>query len=129
MRAINSAQSGYAATCGNGYYSPTLANLGAAPTAGGSPFLSPDVAKAGTVTKSGYEIDMTATAAATAPATCNGLAAGAAGSGYNASATPISGGGSRSFATNTTGTIYQAYQTTVLTAGDNSAPTGGVPIQ
>ena len=35
MRAINSSQSTYAASCGSGFYAPTLVSLGTAPTVGG----------------------------------------------------------------------------------------------
>jgi len=78
LRAINSAQSTYAASCGNGFYSPTLINLGVAP-AGGTAFISPDLSTAASVTKSGYTVTMGSTSgvSATAGASCNGLAAGA----------------------------------------------------
>ena len=38
MRAINSSQVTYAASCGGGGYATSLANLAAVPTAGGDPF-------------------------------------------------------------------------------------------
>ena len=57
LRAINSAQSTYAASCGNGFYSPTLTNLGVAPT-GGTAFISPDLSGAASVSKSGYTVTM-----------------------------------------------------------------------
>src|SRR5258706_16157260 len=41
VRAINSAEATYAASCGGGGYAQTLTVLGLAP-AGGVPFLSPD---------------------------------------------------------------------------------------
>jgi prepilin-type N-terminal cleavage/methylation domain-containing protein len=109
LRAINSAQSTFAASCGFGFYSPSLPNLGVAPMgAGGTPFLSPDLTGGANVTKSGYNVSMGAGAvAATAPASCNGLAAGTVVQGYFANADPLGGGGTRSFATNTAGTIYQ----------------------
>jgi type IV pilus assembly protein PilA len=109
LRAINSAQSTYAASCGNGFYAPTLIILGTAPlVAGATAFISPDLGTAATVTKSGYAVTMGSTlgVAALAPLTCNGVAAGGAMQGYNATATPNAGGGSRSFGTNTTGTIF-----------------------
>jgi len=129
LRAINSAQSTFAASCGNGFYSPSLTNLGVAPT-GGTPFLSPDLTSAASVVKSGYTITMgTSTAAASAPASCNGLAAGAVMQGYSATATPTAGGGTRAFGTNTTSTIYQAVQQTALAMTDTAAPTGATPLQ
>jgi prepilin-type N-terminal cleavage/methylation domain-containing protein len=130
LRAINSAQSTYAASCGNGFYSPSLANLGTAPAAG-TAFISPDLGVAGVVTKSGYTVAMASSTgvAASAPASCNGLAAGAVVQGYNATATPAGGGGTRAFGSNTTGTIYQAVSQAALAMTDTGAPAGATPIQ
>ena len=130
LRAINSAQSTYAASCGNGFYSPTLVNLGVAPS-GGTAFISPDLSTAASVTKSGYTVTMGSTTgvAATAPASCNGLAAGAVVQGYNATATPAAGGGTRAFGTNTTGTIFNAVSQVALAMTDTAAPAGANPIQ
>ena len=107
LRAVTSAQSAYASSCGSGYYSPSLTNLGVAPS-GGTPFISADLSSADSVTKSGYTVTMGSSsgAVATAPASCNGLAAGVAVQGFNATATPGPGGGTRAFATNTKGTIF-----------------------
>src|SRR5215475_11045603 len=43
MRAINSAEVTYAATCGGDGYAQDLADLGTPPTAGGDPFIGPDL--------------------------------------------------------------------------------------
>jgi type IV pilus assembly protein PilA len=130
LRAINSAQSTYSASCGNGFYSPSLSNLGTAPAAG-TAFISPDLGVADTVTKSGYDVTMGSSSgvSAGAPASCNGLAAGAVVQGYNATAAPTAGGGTRSFGTNTTGTIFQAVQQAALAMTDTTAPAGATPIQ
>ena len=130
LRAINSAQSTYAASCGNGYYSPGLVNLGTAPTAG-TAFISPDLSGAASVVKSGYTVTMASSSgvAASAPASCNGLAAGAVVQGYNATATPTAGGGTRAFGTNTASTIYQAVSQTALAMTDTTAPAGANPLQ
>ena len=129
LRAINSAQSTYAASCGNGFYSTTLVNLGTPPT-GGTAFLSPDL---GTdpVVKSGYTVAMghSSGAAAGAPMTCNGLAAGAAMQGYFATATPAAGGGVRAFGTNLNATIYQSVSQTAIAMTDTTAPGTATPIQ
>jgi type IV pilus assembly protein PilA len=131
LRAINSAQSTFAASCGNGSYSPSLTNLGTPPAAGGTAFVSPDLSAADTVTKSGFTVTMASSSgvAAASPASCNGLAAGAAVQGYNATATPAAGGGSRAFGTNTTSTIYQAQQLTAVAMTDTTAPAGATPLQ
>jgi prepilin-type N-terminal cleavage/methylation domain-containing protein len=130
LRAINSAQSTFSASCGNGFYSPSMTNLGTPPAAG-TAFISPDLGAADTVQKSGYTVTMGSTSgvAALAPASCNGLVAGAVVQGYNATATPTAGGGTRAFGTNTTGTIFQATQMAALVMGDTTAPAGATPIQ
>lgn len=130
LRAINSAQSTFSASCGNGFYSPSMSNLGTAPAAG-TAFISPDLGAADTVQKSGYTVTMGSSSgvAAAAPASCNGLAAGAVVQGYNATATPTAGGGTRAFGTNTTGTIFQATQMAALAMTDTTAPAGATPIQ
>src|SRR5687768_8122140 len=43
LRAVNSSQQAYASSCANGFYAPSLAVLGDAPLAGGTPFISPDL--------------------------------------------------------------------------------------
>jgi len=124
LRSINTAQTTYASTCGSGYYSPSLVNLGTPPTGGTSPFISPDLGASGTIVKSGYTIEMTAaTAAAGIAASCNG---GAVTTGYNATANPITGGGVRYFGTNTTSTIF--YGTSALAMTDTST-TVGTPLR
>ena len=131
MRAINSAEASFASSCGNGFYSPTLSNLAKGPggTAGVNGFISPDMGNDVT-NKSGYTITMGAsTAAATAPASCNGLALGGVMQGYNATATPLAGGGSRAFGTNTSSTVYAATQSTALTMTDTTADAASAPIQ
>ncbi len=130
LRAINSAQSTFSASCGNGFYSPSMSNLGTAPAAG-TAFISPDLGAADTVVKSGYSVTMCNSSglAAAAPASCNGLAAGAVVQGYNATATPTAGGGTRAFGTNTTGTIFQATQMAALAMTDTASPAGATPIQ
>jgi type IV pilus assembly protein PilA len=120
LRAINSGQAAFSSSCAAGGYAVTLEDLAKAPT-GGQGFISPDLGKTNTV-KSGYTVTM---AKATNPAgvvvtaaadTCNGAAA-AAESGYFASATPVTlnGTGTRFFATDTRGTIFQAVAAGKLT--------------
>jgi prepilin-type N-terminal cleavage/methylation domain-containing protein len=129
LRAINSGQATYASSCGSGFYSPSLANLGTAP-AGGSAFISPDLTGAGAVVKSAYTITMTAAAVATSPVACNG-AAGAQAAGYFATAAPVAlTGGGRFFGTNTTGTIWVNPAGAVAMTSETAAPAApAVPIQ
>ena len=60
---------------------------------------------------------------------CNGLAVNTVVGGYNALATPIAGGGSRAFGTNTSNTVYGKVSTTALTMTDTTADATAAPIQ
>jgi prepilin-type N-terminal cleavage/methylation domain-containing protein len=125
MRAINSAQATYAASCGNGFFAPTLVVLGTAPTTGvGNAFIGPDLGASVAPVKSTYTIAMGGTAAAASPASCNGTAAAAGTSGFNATATPADPS-MRFFATNTTGTVFTS--PTAITVTDLAS--GGTPLQ
>ena len=97
LRAINTAQQNYSQLC-NGY-SPLLAKLGA------NNFLSPDMATDPTV-KSGYQVVDAGVGAAVPgpPAAC-----GAPTVDFMATGTPLTVGstGTRSFVTNSQGTIWQ----------------------
>src|SRR5687768_10251392 len=77
MRAINSAQVSYAASCGGNGFANNLADLATPPTAGGDPFVSVDL-NANGVQKSGYAFVLAAGAnvqpVLAAAATCNGTA-------------------------------------------------------
>jgi prepilin-type N-terminal cleavage/methylation domain-containing protein len=104
LRSISSAQSAFAASCGGGYFATTLEVLATPPPLGSS-FVGPDLATSNVV-KSAYTVTMASDAAAPAfVVACN---AGALGSGYHATAIPLTGGGAREFGTNTAGTIYFA---------------------
>ena len=128
LRAVNSAQSTFAASCGTGFYAPSLARLGTPPTVGGGDgFIGTDLNTDPSI-KSSYTITITAgSAAAGAPASCNGAAAGAVVSTYFASASPTAGGGVRFFGTNQGATIYQS--TAAVPVTQNGAPAGSNPIQ
>ncbi len=128
LRAINSAQSTYAASCGSGFYAPSLTNLATPPTVGGGDgFIGPDLSADQSV-KSSYTVALTGGAAAAgAPASCNGVAAGAVASTYFAGASPTAGGGVRFFGTNSGATIYQS--TAAVAVTQSGAPAGATPIQ
>jgi type IV pilus assembly protein PilA len=128
LRAINGAMAMYAASCGSGFYAPTLANLATPPTVGGGDgFIGPDLATDPAI-KSSYTIALTAGApAAGAPASCNGAAAGTVVSTYFVGGSPTAGGGARFFGSNQGGTIYQSTAAVVVT--QTGAPAGANPIQ
>lgn len=128
LRAVNTAQSMFAASCGNGFYAPSLELLATPPTiAGGDSFIGPDLA-ADPSMKSGYSITLTPGAMAEgSPASCNGAAAGTLASTYFVSADPTPGAGARFFGTNQGGTIFQSSLRVVIT--QNGGPVGATPIQ
>jgi prepilin-type N-terminal cleavage/methylation domain-containing protein len=110
VRAVNSAEAAFAASCGGGGYATTMIDLGTAPM-GGVPFISPDLGAADPAVKSGYNIGMGAgvgpVQVLTAANTCNAVLPSM--STYFVHAEPITPGstGQRSFASDNRGTIYQ----------------------
>jgi len=126
LRAVSSAQGTFSASCAGGRYAQGLDVLGTGPS-GGAAYLSPDLAQAPNVTKSGYTVSMTGTGAS-GGAACNGSTNLA--SGYHAWADPISATtGSRHFFINTTGTLWQMTSSLGASGSDQAAPSGGSPIQ
>ena len=128
LRAVHSGQVNFHANCGMGNFGSTLLTLGTPPTAGGDAFLSPDLGKAAPVQKSGYDVAMTATGAATTGAvSCNG---GTLASTYATTANPITVGssGTRWFHVNGSGTIYFS-STAAMTASEVNPPAGGTILQ
>jgi prepilin-type N-terminal cleavage/methylation domain-containing protein len=121
MRSISSAQSAYAASCGFGYYAMALEDL-AAVLPGGNSFLGPDLATTNVV-KSAYTVTMASDAAApgTLPPACN---LGALGTGYHATAVPLTGGGTREFGTNTSGAIFYTDLPAAIAISDHAVATG-----
>ena len=131
LRSINSAQIAFSSSCGNNFYSKTLAALATPPAVGGQAFISPDLG-VDPATKSGYTVTLLAGAGSqdATLAACNATAAAGMGSTYYAHAEPTSQGttGVRSFATNTAGTIWQ--DTTGAIIAEPFATAGNVsPIQ
>lgn len=133
LRAINSSQQSYSSACANGFYANDLMPLGAPPTSGGTPFISPDLgqdgATAGDVDKSGYTIAVDAGADSDttgAPVPCNAADATVLASQYIAYADPISPGssGARYFWTNTLGTVYFDLATSLSGETDGAAQPG-----
>ena len=111
MRAINSAQITYAATCGGDGYAQALADLATPPTTGGDAFIGADLNADGVV-KSGYIVSLApganSAAVRTTANTCNGTNSFTT---YHATATPaiIGQSGTRAFATNNSGSIFQNF--------------------
>ena len=127
LKAVNSAQAIYAASCGSGFYAPSLAVLATPPMSGGDGFIGTDLASDPSM-KSSYEVALApGPNAAGAPASCNGVPAGGVVSTYFVGASPAGGGGVRHFGTNQGGTIYQARSD--VAPAQNGAPAGATPIQ
>jgi type II secretory pathway pseudopilin PulG len=127
MRSINSGQLTYALTCGSGFYSPNLTRLGVPPPGSQEPFLSPNLTAGTTVQKAGYNITLSGTAFAGAPASCNGLAAGEAAQGFKSGADPLEPTNSRFFASNASGSIYEDTASLFATMPEvGESPTGHV---
>ena len=126
LRAVNSAQATFAASCANGLYALSLDILGTGPS-GGSAFISPDLSSGATVLKSGYSVSMTGTST-TGGSACNGTTS--LGTGFHAWADPASTStGTRYFFTNTTGTIWQSTSSIGASGSDSTSPSGGTAIQ
>ncbi|HMF93861.1 MAG TPA: prepilin-type N-terminal cleavage/methylation domain-containing protein [Vicinamibacterales bacterium] len=129
LRAINSAESTFSSSCAQGAYGPSLVSLGTPPTGGGQAFVSPDIAtasSAATVAKSGYTVALTAggTAAVAGVTACNGITP--VNAGYQGNADAISSStGTRHFATDSRGTIFQDNAAAIATP----IPAAATPIQ
>jgi len=115
LRAINSSNINYMTNCANGSgYANTLVVLGTPPTAGGQPFISPDLGVASPVVKSGYSISYAGLGTVNT-ATCV-TATTTAAPNYFAAAAPVAPGtsGTRYFGTSEAQTIFQ--DTVAITA-------------
>jgi type II secretory pathway pseudopilin PulG len=125
MRAINSAELTFALTCGSGFYAPNLTTLGSAPAGSNQPFIAPGLGTADTIVKSAYQIRLSATPFAGAPASCNGLAAGAAGQGFKAAADPTDPSNRRHFATNANSVIFEDVSSLAASMPETGSPVSG----
>lgn len=127
MRAINSAESAYAAVCAFGGYAVAIEDLAKAPAGSTSAFISADLS-ANNVEKSGYFVNLGAGVSSTvitpSANTCNVAANNAVGS-YFAEAHPVSLGvsGQRSFGTDQRGGIFQDPAGNTFTAATVMAAT------
>ena len=131
LRAINSGQASYSSSCGNGGYAVTLPDLYKSPTTGGSGFISPDL-KTSPSLKSGYSVDMGKASGAidigTTTSACNQPTSAAPASAFQSMADPQTPGGTgtRYFASDTRGTIFQH---TASMPVSTAIPSAAVPVQ
>jgi prepilin-type N-terminal cleavage/methylation domain-containing protein len=131
MRAINSAESTYSASCAQGNYAQALGDLFLAPSGSSSAFISPDLSSNGVV-KSGYAVQVgpgiTATPTFAGASTCNNSANAALPTYYAEDHASSQGStGTRSFGTDQRGTIFFNLAGTQFTAALTSASTS--PLQ
>ena len=131
MRALNSAETSFATSCGGGSYAPTVASLATAATGSTRAFIGPGFT-ADTTNRQGYQIVFTAgTLVPKAPASCNGLAAGQVVQSYFIDASPLTTGNgapTRYFGTSASATIFQSTKrVTAFYTGVPPAP--ATPIQ
>jgi type IV pilus assembly protein PilA len=128
LRALNSAQTSYAAAAAKGGFSPTLATLAAACPGSAVGFISPDLSTDPSV-KSGYTITMAASASSSpGPNDCNGVPSETA---YYVTAVPVSAGlsGLRGFASTGAGTIFFDQLGVAPTEAQMAPGGGGSTIQ
>jgi type IV pilus assembly protein PilA len=130
LRAINSGEASFSSSCGAGGYAIKLEDLVIAPKGSTQGFISPDLNKNG-VTKSGYNvtIDADKTSGVTNVGTTDacGNTVTQPVSSYFAKADPATPGGTgtRYFATDTRGTLFQSSSATVA----NPIPSGTAVVQ
>ena len=129
LRVINSAQLSFAIGCGLGFYAPDLPALGMVPPGSSEGFLAADLTSAITVVRSGYSFTVGGTALAGAPASCNGLGAGQATTGYIAIADSLDPAAvPRFFGTNGDGVLYEHTATFNGIMPEGGVPAAGAPI-
>jgi prepilin-type N-terminal cleavage/methylation domain-containing protein len=129
LRAINSGEAAFSSSCGSGGYATALEDLVLVPTGSTQGFISPDLSSNGVV-KSGYivTLDADSTSGVTDMGTtaCVSVANNMYSS-YWANADPSTPGGTgtRYFATDTRGTLFQDNTTTIA----NPIPSGQSVVQ
>ena len=129
LRVVSSGQTGFAASCGGGFFAPSFAVLSAPPTVigAGEGFISNDLSTDPS-TKSSYSFVLTPGAVSPgSPASCNGAGAGTLVGTYYVGADPVGNGGIRFFGMNQRGTIF--WSTAVIPVTQTGAPAGAQAVQ
>jgi prepilin-type N-terminal cleavage/methylation domain-containing protein len=130
LSAIADAQQTYASSCANGSFASRLSQLAEPPAGGGEAFLSPDLAAADRVVKSGYEITMGggSDGGPVDAAACNGIAGAELTSSFFATAEPTSpSSGSEHYWVGVSGVVFAGGQPIVSTLGQADPP-GARPV-
>jgi len=129
MRAINSGEAVYSSSAASGGYAAGLLRLGVLCPNSTAPFLSQDLTVIAAPIKSGYTITMVnGQGGVPGPLDCNGVASTTA---YYATAVPLTVGssGTRQFATNQVGTVWQDLDGSGLPAEPFAIAGDVTPIQ
>lgn len=130
LRVVNSSQLSFAITCGLGFYAPDLPSLGINPPNAVEAFISPDMASAASVIRSGFTFTVAGTPLAGAPVSCNGIGPGRTAPGYIATADPLDAVMiPRFFATNADGVIYEHSATLNGIMPESGVPAVGEPVK
>jgi prepilin-type N-terminal cleavage/methylation domain-containing protein len=127
LTAINAAQFAYMQSCGRHRYAPTLVSLAKPAPGNDQGFISPDLAQADPLHKSGYVFTLSGTEPTEGEQTCNGETPLER---YRVIADPLNeGDGSRYYATNSDRVIYQDSTTFAKDMPETGAPGHGVEIK
>ncbi len=128
LTAVNQAQYSYMATCGNQRFAPHLTSLGRPNPGSGAPYLSPDLASADEILKSGYVIRMAGTEVSDSAQSCTGETPVES---YQVTADPAIPGttGVRFFGTNADLVVYEDVETFNGRMPEIGAPNGGQEIK
>jgi prepilin-type N-terminal cleavage/methylation domain-containing protein len=134
MRAISSANLNWLTNCAGGRgYADSLDDLGRPPSSGGQPFISTDLAAAGTINKSGYDITYAPVGTAISSiTTCSSVTT--ATPSYDALAAPSAPNttGVRYFGINENNTVFEdgdASPSAVAFDPTSRAATNGTPLK
>lgn len=129
LRSVSSAELTFALTCGSGFYAPALTVLGTPPPGSQEAYIAGGLGVSDMVEKSGYQFQVSAAPFASAPSTCNGLAAGEAAQGFRALAEPTDPMNPRFFGINANAAVYEHTSTLNADMPEVGEPSAGHPIR
>ena len=129
LRAVNSGQAAYAASCGRRSYAPSLLELSRPPKVGGGDgFITFQTKKKNDAETGGYKTRFKKGPPAVTMESCNGVKAGRGVTTYFVSAEPRLNDGSRHFATGQAGTLYSS-PTKIQMTQQGAPPSPATPLE
>lgn len=114
LRSVQSGQNAFAASCGEGFFAPSMLWLTRSPAGGGESFISPEL-DTNTLTRGGYRVRFRRGPLVDSTVSCNGVPQGRAVATYFLAADPTPADGRRHFATNQDGTLYESIERMPIT--------------